>query len=98
MTAADNDPELIIVLKKIRYDLTDLQVKVGEALRQAAALRLPAPMHFECCDCHIEFRSASKLAEHVYHSHDGPLPEHWLEAERLAGLTTTTPDETETRT
>lgn len=78
------DPELVAVLKKMRYDLTDMQVKVTEALRMAGALRLPSPDEFRCPDCGIECRHRIVLAEHRYHSHDGAFPEHWAAIEALA--------------
>jgi hypothetical protein len=76
--------ELMATLKKLRYDLTSMQVKVSEAIRFAASLDLPAPSQRTCEKCSAVFPGKLSLAEHVYLSHGGPEPEHWLEAERRA--------------
>lgn len=78
------DHELIALVKKLRYDLTGMQGKVSELLRALAALDLPEPSQRECEKCHAMFPGKLSLAEHVYLSHEGPEPEHWLEAERQA--------------
>ena len=82
----DDDPELVQLLKKLRYDLTAMQGKVTEALRQANALNLPGPVEHVCPDgvCGLKFRSAARLAEHVYVSHDGPVPAHYAAIEEAA--------------
>ena len=79
-----DDPELITLLKKLRYDLTGMQVKVSEALRMVAALDLAPAVEHRCPHCSLVLREKLALAEHVYVSHEGPEPEHWKEAERLA--------------
>jgi hypothetical protein len=78
------EPELVTLLKKMRYDLTDLQGKVSEALRMAAALDLPDPGKHRCGGCGIVFRGAAGLAEHAYVSHGGPLPAHYERIEAAA--------------
>lgn len=84
MTSPDH--ELIELLKRMRYDLTDLQMKVTNALNMVAALNLPDPVSVICPrpNCGVRLRSERKLAEHVFQLHDGPEPEHWLTAEALA--------------
>jgi hypothetical protein len=88
--AADpQDHELVNQLKRIRFDLTDLQGKVSEALRMAGALNLEPHTPHTCPECKaagntFDLRTATKLAEHRFHSHDGPLPDHYQTAERLA--------------
>lgn len=76
--------ELLVLARKLRYDLTGMQVKVSELIRALAALDLPEPSQGECEKCHTLFSGKLSLAEHIYLSHDGPEPEHWKEAERLA--------------
>jgi hypothetical protein len=39
-----------------------------------------------CPICGITATSGAAIAEHVYHSHGGEEPAHWIEAERRAGL------------
>lgn len=77
--------ELLEGLKKLRYDLTGMQVKVSELLRLAASLDLPDQKKWACPVCHAVFPGKHSFAEHKYLSHGGPEPEHWLEAERKAG-------------
>lgn len=78
------EPELIALLKKMRFDLTAMQVKLSEALRMAADANLPEPKEHACVQCGVSFRGELALAEHHYISHSGDVPEHWKEAERLA--------------
>lgn len=76
--------ELIELLKKVRWDLDALRAKTSEAIRMVSALDLPDTTLHECPKCHARFPGKLSLAEHVYLSHEGPEPEHWKEAERLA--------------
>ena len=74
---------LIALVKAANYDLTSAKAKLSEIERQVAALNLDqTPDHR--CECGLTFRSASRLAEHVYTSHDGPEPEAWVRAEARA--------------
>ena len=41
------------------------------------------PVHNRCSHCGLTF-GPRKLAEHLYQLHDGPEPDHWLEAEARA--------------
>lgn len=65
------------LLKKIRYDTTAIQSKVTDALNALADLNLVDQPAARCPRCGTEFRGPLRLAEHMYQSHDGPLPEHW---------------------
>lgn len=47
----------------------------------------PSQSQPRCSFCGLTFKSQNKLAEHLYHQHDGPEPDHWLEAEHLAAKT-----------
>lgn len=85
---AGREAGLAAVLKKARYDLTAAQAKISEALRMVAAMDLPenAGERVACPRCGAKLQGTLLLAEHVYNSHDGPVPAHWLELEaRLAG-------------
>lgn len=75
----DREVGLVAVLKKLRYDLTAAQGKVGEALRMVAALDLPenAGDRVPCPKCGVKLPGPRTLAEHDYQLHDGPEPEHW---------------------
>jgi hypothetical protein len=83
------DHELVTQLKRLRFDLTEMQGKLTEALRMAGTLDLePHKQHLcpECKDAGVTFdlRSKLKLAEHRYVAHDGPLPDHYAAAEEAA--------------
>ncbi|MCW2976396.1 MAG: hypothetical protein JWM06_1677 [Actinomycetia bacterium] len=78
-----NEHPLLVELTKLQYDLTGMQARLAEIKRQAAALNL-VPAEPNVCECGVAFRSAFKLAEHRYTSHDGPEPEHWLQSEALS--------------
>lgn len=77
-----NDAEAI--LRALRYDLTAAQAKVTEALEVLARLDLPDPADTRCPTCGAGLRGKRSLAEHAYHSHDGPVPAHWIAAEAQA--------------
>lgn len=72
------------LLKKMRYDTTALQARITDMFRVLDKLDLPDPAEVSCPHCAVSFRSQVVLSEHVYHSHDGPVPETWLRAEALA--------------
>jgi hypothetical protein len=79
-----DEPDLVAGLKKLRYDLTAMQARVSDLLDQAARLNLPTPRPHICPDCGLVFRSAPRLAEHLFQTHAGPLPDHWQAAEARA--------------
>lgn len=72
--------DLLVLARKLRYDLTAMQGKVTELIRQLAALDLPV-RKFECSRCGVLFGGPLSLAEHIYVTHDGDVPEHWAKAE-----------------
>lgn len=84
MTALAKEHELVEALKRIRYDLTACQAKLSDALKMCADLNLAPPEVSECPMCGARTRGPLSLAEHMYLSHDGPEPQHWIEAERIA--------------
>jgi hypothetical protein len=65
---------------RVQMDLRDLSAKVTELRAHIASLPEDGPV-IRCDPCFITFRSEARLAEHRYHHHAGPVPEHWLEAE-----------------
>lgn len=81
-----DDHPLITELSKVQYDLTAIKARVSEIQRQVAALNLVPVDTYTCQTCGLHRPSRTSLAEHVRLSHDGPIPEHWLEAERRAGI------------
>lgn len=84
MTASKDD--LVKMLKQVKYDLSVTQTRVAEIAEAVALLDLPSTPKPVCPRCQITQRNALALAEHVYNAHNGPVPEHYLAAERRAGL------------
>src|SRR5215207_4956617 len=88
------DHELVSALRTLRYDLTAMQAKVSDLLTMAA--KLPAPdraSDVECPNCLLMQSGPQALAEHLFHVHRGPEPEHWREEPALDALDNLT-DET----
>jgi hypothetical protein len=79
-----DEPDLIVSLKKLRYDLTAMQARVSDLLNQAARLNLPAPARPSCPECGLTMRSDRFLAEHLFQTHAGAVPDHWQQAEARA--------------
>jgi hypothetical protein len=78
-----NADDLYDMLRKIRYDLTAAQGKLTDTFQILGELNIQdAPAHK--CECGLTFRAATLLAEHVYHSHNGPEPEHWVRIEAIS--------------
>lgn len=75
--------DVVELLMKIRYDCTAIQAKVTDALKAVGALNLHRRPEAVCPRCGLEVAGPRTLAEHVRNSHDGPLPEHWAQADAL---------------
>lgn len=70
--------------KKMRFNLTALQAQLSDVQRAIAGMVAPdEPTHR--CECGWSGRSTYQFEEHRYRQHDGPVPEHYLAAERAAG-------------
>lgn len=80
--------EIIELAKRLRYDLTACQGKLSDLLKLLGQLDLPDRETFVCPVCRVSSRSKVALSEHIYLSHDGPVPETWLRAEALAATDT----------
>lgn len=78
--------EILEELRQIKYDLSVTQTRVSHAIEHLAGLNLPDPGQSRCVECNIKFRGKLALAEHIYNHHHGPVPEHYLAAERAAGF------------
>lgn len=77
---------LFQLAKELRYECTAMQGKISDLLALLADLNLPEPSRRTCPECGLQLPGEHKLAEHLYLSHDGKDPEHWLEAEAKADL------------
>lgn len=81
-----HEHEVWQLLDALQMDLRTVTAKLTALRSQVAALELPDPAQFVCpAPCGARFRSAFKLAEHLYVSHDGPLPAHYAAIEERAG-------------
>lgn len=78
--------DVFALLDKMRYDLTAAQGKLTDVKAMLGELNLPSKPRPRCSFCGLTFRGALSLAEHLHTSHDGPVPEHFLAAERAAGI------------
>lgn len=67
------EPAVFEVLRRIRMDLTDAQMKVTEALNMLSAMNLPvkAPENV-CPQCGHGFYGERELAFHLANVHGGP--------------------------
>jgi hypothetical protein len=74
-------PEPTEIAQAIRRDLTALQARVSELL---GALGEPEASRISCPECRLELAGPRSLAEHIYVSHGGPVPDHWAAAEARA--------------
>lgn len=82
---ADREVGLLAVLKKLRYDLTSCQAKLTDAMKMVAALDIAeAGDRVACPRCGVKCAGPNTMAEHMYHSHGGPEPEHWLAIEAMS--------------
>ena len=78
-------------LSKVQYDLTSLKARISEIQRQVADLNITPSERPKCPDCHLTFKGALSLAEHLYNQHDGPMPSHYERAEQQADEPTDEP-------
>lgn len=74
------------LLDKLQMDNREQAAKLVELRALVSQLELPNPAKRRCDTCGVSFRNQLLRDEHVYHSHQGPVPEHYLRAERLANL------------
>ena len=63
--------------------LSSFSIKDKKESRESAADERTRPT---CPECGITVAGRRKLAEHLYVSHSGPEPTHWLEVEAKADL------------
>ena len=61
-------------------DLRRVEARRRDAKALVALFVRDEPEHV-CPDCRTAFKTAERLAEHRYHVHGGPEPDHWREDE-----------------
>lgn len=83
---SDDRHPVWVLLDKMQMDIRALEAKMNELRVQVAALDLTDQPRAMCPECGITFRRLSLMEEHRYNSHAGPVPSHYVRAERLAGL------------
>jgi hypothetical protein len=74
------------LLDKLQMDNRAQAAKLVELRALVAGLGLPEYEPAICPDCGTKFSSKLTRDEHLYNAHGGPIPEHYLAAERAAGL------------
>ena len=75
------------LLDKLQMDNRAQAAKLVELRALMCDVQIPEPVQFTCPDCGIRFCRVSLMEEHRYSAHEGPVPGHYLSAERLAGMT-----------
>lgn len=63
------------LLKDIHHELTIQRARLNEALNMFTSLNLPSVAEATCEFCGAELAGPRTLAEHVYVSHGGPMPD-----------------------
>jgi hypothetical protein len=76
-----------VLLDKLQMDNRAMAAKIADLRMHVAALDLPEYETFACPTCGITFRLSILRDEHIYNSHHGAVPPHYLRAEQLAGIT-----------
>jgi hypothetical protein len=65
-------------------DLRAGLAKMTELGRELSNTTLPEPTDLDCPVCGLRTKGPRTLAEHLYLSHDGTVPETWERADQLA--------------
>jgi hypothetical protein len=65
-----------LVAARQHLDRALIEVNKGLTRLEGAS---PEDDGMNCYECGLPFRSSRKLAEHVYVTHDGPVPAHYEE-------------------
>lgn len=81
-----NRTEALDTARRLRMDLTNAQAKLTDVIEYLKGLPDEFDASTACPTCGVKTKGPLSLAEHIHTSHDGPVPAHWLEAERLAGI------------
>jgi len=83
-----NPEDTLKTLRDMRRDLTNLQQRLSEVIRSVAELPASQDSSLRCPTCGVKLRGQRSLAEHLYYSHDGSEPPHFVQAELAAGIRT----------
>lgn len=86
MTKESHRHPIWVLLDQLQMDNRAQAAKLIEIRSYVANLALPEEHLHHCPECQASHRHAHALAEHRYHCHAGAVPEHYLAAERLAGI------------
>ena len=78
---------LLAGLRHVHVDLNQAKTRLDEAINAISAIPFPPDEDLRCPECGAMQRGLLTLSEHRYNVHAGPVPEHYLAAERLSGLT-----------
>jgi hypothetical protein len=75
-------PDIWKVADALQMDLRAASAKMVELRARLAALPIGPPSEHLCPVCALPCIGPKTLAEHLYVSHEGPLPEHWASIEQ----------------
>lgn len=82
---AEGRHEIWEIADALQMDLRAASAKLVELRARLAGLDLPDPKTLDCPVCGLRTKGPATLAEHLYVSHDGTVPETWERAEQIAG-------------
>lgn len=77
-------PDPYELLKKLRMDLSNAQAKITDLDTILRELNLTLDSRPKCSVCGLSFKNSLLRDEHVYVTHDGPEPAHWVQAEAMS--------------
>lgn len=86
MSKTDHEHPIWVLLDKLQMDNREQAAKLIELRSHVASLALPDPKASLCPVCQVKFRNRLTMSEHLYNSHNGPVPAHFIAAEKAAGL------------
>lgn len=70
--------DLYARLKHLRVQCTAVQSGITDVVNMLNEMGLSQRPDSVCPTCTLSVRDELVLAEHIYTSHDGPLPDHWV--------------------
>lgn len=74
-------PDIWQSADRLQMDIRAAQARLVELRGMLAQVDLPDPRKTACPHCGLRPAGPRTLAEHNHVSHDGPVPDHWLDIE-----------------
>jgi hypothetical protein len=77
-------PDIWKVADALQMNLRACAAQLVELRSMLSHLDIPASTEIDCPVCGLRTKGPRSLAEHLYLSHDGTVPETWERAERIS--------------